>query len=318
LLSISVGAAFAETSDTSNLTSNDVTAANEEKDYAEFFMDKERGWFWYEQLPEEVKEEILEKAQQSKESNKSKPEDEALSPAWFRKNFQRYQDAAVQHPHDIEAMRNYLYLEKFMRDRAEIFAYQRDKAVTSDPFLDESSRRSTASFGMKAMNINASENRKAILEKIGELSGVYYFFSGDDAYSLKQTALVDLLNKRYGFSIVPVRISGDIPKDFPWNNIIDNKGQAESLGIKKIPAIYLFNSNNQKVDMVTQGLYAMDEIEKRLVYSGERLGLISKEEAELVRPKDLYVDTEGRAGALGLPANAPKIFVELYSESIGN
>lgn len=290
---------------------------NESTDYAQFFEDSERGWFWYEQLPKEVKEELLKKALEQQAQSSNKAEEEPLSQAWFRKNFQHYMDVAQTHPYDKEAMRVYLYLEKFMRDRAEIFAYEREKAITADPFLDESSRRSTASFGMKAMNIDANKNRQALLTQMGEKAGIYYFFAGDDSYSEKQTILVKLLEHRYGFHIVPVRIYGEVPESFPWDNILTNQGQAESMGVRKIPSIYLYNQENNSTEMVTQGLYPMDEIEKRLVYAGERISLITKEEASLVRPKDLYLDLEGRAGALGLPANAPKEFINLYTESLG-
>lgn len=287
---------------------------NNDKDYAEFFMDKERGWFWYEHLPEEVKEEILKKAQEGKQP---KPEDEPLSPAWYRKNFQRYLDLAIQHPNDEEAMKNYLYLEKLMRDRAELFAYQRDKAVSNDPFLDQSSRRSIASFGTQAINAEAEGNRKQLLKQIGEKTGVYYFFSGDDTYSEKQTPLVKLLEKRYGFTVIPVIIRGDVPNDFPWEDVVRNEGQAEFMGVKKIPALYLFNNESGTTGMITQGLYALDEVEKRTLYTAERINLLSKEDALLAKPKDLYQHIDGYVGPLGIPENAPKEFLELYKQSLG-
>ncbi|MEZ9922315.1 conjugal transfer protein TraF, partial [Vibrio breoganii] len=119
-------------------------------------------------------------------------------------------------PYDEEAMRNYLYLEKFMRDRATAFAYQRQKTVYEDPFLDSTTQRPTANFGMRTMNIEASKNRAELLRHIGSKAGIYFFYRSDCSFCSQQSPLIAGLQREYEFSIKPVSLDGEKLPESPW------------------------------------------------------------------------------------------------------
>lgn len=298
------------------------TLANETGNDNAYFNDSERGWYWYEQLPKEEKEKFLEKIQTAqpqppKPDTPANEEEVPLSTAWFAKNFTKYAQAAMDNPYDKEAMRTYLYLEKFMRDRAIAFGQERKKAVLAEPFLDHTSTRPIANFGTKTMNIQAANNQNGILDSIGSKSGIYYFYRSNDVFSSQQADLIHLLKKNHGFTILPVSMDGTPPPEILGTEFTLNEGQAESLGIQVIPAMYLYNAENSTIELISQGMQSLTELKERLLYASLRAGLIGEQEFQLTRPSGLYLTTDGYvSGGFPLPENAPETFLKLYNKSL--
>ena len=294
---------------------------------SQFFDDKERGWFWYEQLPEEDKEKVKEiianknptviQPDEKKTVPKTPKEDESLSTAWFKENFQNYMNAAIDNPYDKEAMRNYLYLEKFMTDRAKAFAYQREAAVMAEPFLDATSNRPLANFGMRSMNKQANQNKNLILGELAKHTGIYFFYRSDNIFSLQQAPLIKALEREFGFEVKAVSLDNKPLPDNLWDDFINDNGQAEGLGIKQLPASYLFNPQSNTVELISEGLQSLPQLEKRLLHASLRTGLITEEQLNLTRPSGLFVSPDGEVmGGYPLPGNAPQQFQELYNKAM--
>lgn len=302
-----------------NANAEKQTLSNEAVGENAYFADSERGWYWYEKLPEEEKEKFLEKIQNEPvppESPKSE-EEQPLSTEWFSKNFTKYAQAAMDNPHDTEAMRTYLYLEKFMRDRAMVFGSERKKAVFAEPFLDHTSSRPIANFGTKSMNIEATKNQYTLLDQIGGQTGIYYFYRSEDIFSQQQADLVHLLRKDHGFTIYPISMDGTPPPEILGEKFSVDEGQAEALGIKIVPATYLFNPSTSSVELVSQGMQSLSELKERILYATLRSGLIDEQTFELTRPAGLYLTADGHvSGGYPVPENAPKEFQKLYTESL--
>ncbi len=298
------------------------TLANESGSDNKYFADSEKGWYWYEQLPQDEKEKFLEKLKQEQplptpKPAKTKPEKKPLSSAWFRENFQKYADAAMNNPYDQEAMRTYLYLEKFMRDRAVAFGMERQKAVMAEPFLDQTSSRPIANFGMKTMNVQASQNKHALLEEMGNESGLYFFYRSEDVFSERQAELVAQLQSEFGFTIFPVSMDGTPPPTVLGEAFEVNTTQAQSLGIQVLPATYLFNPNTRAIELVGQGMHSITDLKDRLLFAALRSGLIDEQQYQLTKPSGLYVHPNGYVtSGLQVPENAPQEFQKLYQQSL--
>lgn len=288
-----------------------------------FLLEKEKGWYWYESLPEEEKEkvrkDIIDNAPNviPKKQKNTPPEEQALSTAWFRENLPKYRDAAIDNPYDKEAMRTYLFLEKFMRDRATAFGYERQKAVYAEPFLDATSQRPLANFGMKEMNHQASAQRDQLLKRLGEESGIYFFYLSDCSFCEKQAPLVRGLEREFGFKVRAVSMNGKPMPNGYWPDYLTDQGQAQALGVAQVPATYLFNPKTQSVELIAQGLQSLPDLQKRIIYAAQRSGLITEDEAKTIRATGLYQNTEGFVGGgIPLPADAPKEFIKLYEQSV--
>lgn len=306
---------------------NTTQPSAQEPDIDPFFTDSEKGWFWYEQLPEEEKEKFVEKLLQEQPTlipeQPTKPtpatpnKDKPLSTAWFRENFQKYKDAAMDNPYNQEAMRTYLYLEKFMRDRAVAFGYERQKTVYSDPFLDITSTRPTANFGLRSMNRKANEIREELMAEVGKQSGLFFFYRSDDEFSKQQAPLVKALERDYGFAVKPISMDGKPLNETLWPDYLTDNGQAAALGVQQVPAIYVFNPNNEQFEIVSQGLQSLTELKRRTIAAAERAEIITPERAQLMRGSGLYQTTSGDiSNGFPLPDHAPDLFKQMYFESI--
>lgn len=316
---------------TANAVANDSPAiVQSDTQEHTFYGDKERGWYWYETNPETGEEEMFfQPTPESKpvvvprDPNNSqpsqqakKPEDVPLSQAWFRENFEKYRDYAIENPEDREAMRTYLYLEKYMRDRATKFAYARQEMVYADPYLDATTNRATANFGMKDMNIAATENKQHSLTQLGESTGVFFFYRSDCPFCKRQMPLLKIMEERYGFTIKPISLDGQPLPDSPWEDYLVDSGQARQLGVLKVPAMYLYEPQSQSVELIAQGLQSLPQLETRTVLAAHRVGLMTEEDVKLTRPVGLYPDINGNiTGAVEAPNNAPEEFKELFNKA---
>ncbi|EGR0468619.1 hypothetical protein BC355_17610 [Vibrio cholerae] len=301
---------------------NKQVLSNEVKSENPYYKDSERGWFWYEQLTDEQKEivdaKIIEQMQPSPSTEPFKDEVKPLSNKWFRDNFQNYADAAMNNPHDKEAMRTYLYLEKFMRDRAMAFGIERQKAVMAEPFLDATSTRPIANFGMKTMNIQASQNKDLLISQLAKESGLYFFYRSGDAFVTQQADLLAILRNQHEFTILPVSLDGTPPPEVLGTEfqVDSEQSQAKMLGIQVLPAIYIFNPKTKSVELVSQGLHSLTSLKDRIIYAALRGGIIDDQQFQLTRPTGLYTNPNGYiSGSLEVPIDAPYEFIKLYNES---
>jgi hypothetical protein len=142
-----------------------------------FYARGAEGWFWYAEEPPEPEEPSRRCSNQPIQSPRHRmPGADAgtacgprsglrrrlgptgpapLSAAWLRANLERYRDSAIDDP----SPRNvalYLYLQRLAIDKAERFAEATQRAVWSDPLLDETTRRPLATFAANLVNREAA------------------------------------------------------------------------------------------------------------------------------------------------------------------
>jgi len=231
--------------------------------------------------------------------------------------FENYKNAAIDNPYDKQAMRTYLYLEKFMQDKAIAFGYERQKIVYSDPFLDSTSKRPTANMGLRTMNREASEYRDSLIAEVGSKSGIFFFYRSDCSFCEQQAPLVKALEKEYGFSIRPVSLDGLALKEPLWDDFIVNDNQAETLGVYQVPATYIFNPETNTIELIAQGLQSLPQLKDRIIAASERAGLISTDQANLTHGSGLYQSLDGQYSAgVPFPDDAPEEFKTLYSQFV--
>ncbi len=135
-----------------------------------FYDRKAEGWFWYkEEIPEEEPEPEKPEPQVVAAPPPQQPEPTAPAPAvpqgpavfsaaWFRENLPKYKDEAWNNP-TIENVRTYMYLQRYAMDRSEQFADATELAVVGDPFLDEESRRPSATFASQKLDRWAGQEK---------------------------------------------------------------------------------------------------------------------------------------------------------------
>ncbi len=260
-----------------------------------YFADKQRGWFWYEVLPEPVK-----KAQPEIQANqeKSKPdikppsefqaeiepktqvkpsaEPQPLSSAWLKQNLEHYLNQAIDDPTQ-ENVAAFYYLQRVMMDKAERFTNAARYVVMSDPQLDETARRPVATYAANEANHQASVVAEQALKSIAAQAGILFFFRSDCPYCHAQAPILAMLENAYDFKIYPVSLDGlPMPNGF-FSQFKHDQGQAALLGVEHTPALFLMKPPKQIVPLA-QGALSLEEITGRILLAAKEAGWIDASE----------------------------------------
>lgn len=275
---------------------NSGTATSQAMNKGDFYNRDAEGWFWYID-PERVEDEKPEpekpkpKSDAPKDKKKERDGPPPLSTAWLRVNLDKFRDLAIDNPTQ-ENVAAYFYLQRYAMDKAQAFAEMARMVVTTDPLLDENTRKPIASFGSMTATREAKENSDELVKRIGEKAGIIFFYHSECSYCEIQVPVLNALKNKFNFAITAISLDG---KPMPNGSFPDYKtdtGQAEKLGVMATPAMYLIEPPNKVVNLA-QGVISMSEINSRIVTVGGSMGLVSKEEMETTKSSrsDMLMDT---------------------------
>ena len=257
-----------------------------------FYNRKAEGWFWYDD-PAELEEPlpapeppptpapttVAEKPQAPAPTPAGPP---VFSAAWLRESMPKYLDLATDKP-TVENVRAYMYLQRIMMDKAERFAMATQRTVMGDPFLDESVRRPLASFAIGNLDEKSGRATTALVEKIAQSAGIFFFFRSDCQLCMVQAPLIKNLQDHLGFAVVPVSLDGKNLPESPWPTFKTDNGQAQTLNVQALPATYLASADGQ-FELIGQSAYALPELKDRILLAARRKNWISQDEFNETRP----------------------------------
>lgn len=270
-----------------------------------FYNRKAEGWFWYkEQIPETPK--AIEPPEPAalidiQKQPKKNPATESIkvegpvhfSASWFRENLPKYKDLAWNNP-TVANLRNYLYLQRYALDRSEQFSDAAEMAVVGDPFLDEESRRPSATFASQKLDRWAGLAKNSLVHKIAQHAGIFFFFESNSDTSRIQAPVLKMLAIREGFTIFPISVDGNPLPGALFPNFKTDNGQANKLGAKVFPALYLV-SKDREVEPIAQGVLSLADLKHRIILVARRRGWVSEEEFNKTKP---IINLENNVAAL--------------------
>ncbi len=256
----------------------------------EFYNDKARGWFWYEDPPEEIvpeEEELLPpppplpappKPTESSEKTEGPP---MFSVLWLKEQLPALRQRALDQPTDRN-LRTYLYAQRVMMDKADQFTRTWQRVVATDPFLDENNRFPIATAFQSVALRGREKAKRDVLKWVGKRAGIFYFFKSDCTFCHMQWPILQSISKKYGIPIRLVSIDGgNMPGvDAP---VLKNRGQAQRMEIKVVPALVLAAPPDDFVIM-TQGFLARPTLERRILLAAESAGILTDEMKRLADP----------------------------------
>ena len=260
-----------------------------------FYDRKAEGWFWYQKEPEppEPKEEpkepekppvvIVAPTAEPKAPETAAPAPPApLSSAWLRVNMPKYLSAAIDNP-TVQNVKAYLYLQRVALDKAEQYSIASQMANVGDPYLDETIRRPAASFAVSSVDAKAGLERNQLVTEVGKIAGIFFFFKSDCNLCEMQAPLLKSLEDHEGFSIIPISVDGKNMANSPWPQFKTDNGQAEQLGIQNLPAMFLATPEG-KFAALGQSLFALPDLQQRIVMVARRENWISQDQYNKTRP----------------------------------
>jgi conjugal transfer pilus assembly protein TraF len=310
-----------------------------------YFADKQRGWFWYEVLPESVekkpapepetkptKPEVDKKTESKPNPNQAQaptpvtaepgsksasPIDSAslpLSSAWLRKNMENYLNKAIDEPSQ-ENVAAFYYLQRVMMDKAERFTNAARYVVMSDPQLDETVRRPVATYAANEANHQASVMADKVLKSIASQAGILFFFRSDCPYCHVQAPVLSMLENAYGFKIYPVSLDGRAMPNGLFRQFKLDQGQAALLGVTQTPALFLMKPPKQIVPL-SQGALSLEELTSRVLLAAKKSGWIADSQYQTtqgIRSTPMLLPTTGSINPV--TAQDPALLIQALQQS---
>ena len=253
-----------------------------------FFERGAEGYWWYQDPPpKEEREQPEPPPPPSPPPVAKSPAEPApagpptFSVAWLEAKLPELRRAAIDDP-TPQNLSAYLYAQRVMMDKADNFTRQWQRVVASDPLLDENNRFPIATaFRSVAMRAE-TEGREQALRYVGENAGLFYFFDASCSYCSMQWSVLERLSQRHAIPLRLVSMDGR-PLPHVDAQVLTNQGQAQRMGIERVPAIVLAHPP-ATFSVLSQGFLPIDTLETRILLAAEHIGMLPEEILRLADP----------------------------------
>lgn len=233
-------------------------AATSALEYNSAWQCNDRKFLWYCDYEQEEKK-IEKKLNKEVEEIKEKTAKERL--AEFSKMLEEAKAKAILEPTE-ENLANYIRLQNKAGEMAAKFADQWKRVIWKNPDLDYSIKRPINNAAIDQYNIMRAKAQEETLKKISQKYGIFFFFRSDCPYCHIQARGLKLLEQVYGVEVYPITLDGGGLPEYP-NPKLDN-GIAAKLGVKIVPAVLLYNSTNNEVIPIANGVASTTDIVERI------------------------------------------------------
>ena len=283
----------------------------------------EEGWYWYADAEDEKAPEVVEErpplpatpAPVEAGPEETKPAAAPpFSAAWLRAKLPELRERAIDNP-TRENIQAYLYAQRVMMDKADVFTDRWQQVVTTDPLLDENNRFPFATAFRSPFLQARDRDRAAALRDLAGRAGLFYFFSAKCAFCRQQVQWLERMRADYGFVVKYISIDGSrLPGVV--NSAVD-QGLAKTLKISVVPAIVLAHPPKTYI-VVSQGLLARTALENRIFVAAESEGLIPRGLLLAARPERRgVIGPEDLADGAAQIGDDPKALVDYVRKAIG-
>ena len=257
-----------------------------------FLQDRERGYYWYEQPPPPPPEEELVEEAPPPPAPPPPPEEvvteewqpQVGSTVWLRDAMDEALRYAMDNP-TFENVQRYFLLQHEAMNKAERFAEMAQFVTTGHAILDERARRDGGTIAAMNQGQAARDRLKQTLGRMSETIGLWFFIDATCAECSSTITNLVGMGDDYGFESMVISLDGTGLAGTDLR-VVEDTGQAESLGIKRGGALIMVRPPNFAA-VVARGVMSRVEMENRLIAIAYRQGWVTEAEylaTRTVRP----------------------------------
>lgn len=168
----------------------------------------------------------------------------------------------VRFTHKLEDERNFLALQNYWLQEAQLHGKINQKALLAYPEYDYSVTHPTSNIGIKIQDSLDEEQKTKALKMMAKHQGFIFYYRGNSALDVRQIPILQAFCKEYGFQMIGVSVDGVLADTLPDSRI--DAGEADAMNVHYFPAILLVNPQNKHVTPVAFGLTTQDVLLEHL------------------------------------------------------
>ncbi|ALU46141.1 conjugal transfer protein TraF [Pseudoalteromonas rubra] len=290
-----------------------------------FYDDRFRGWYWFEDpVVEQDSEPEPAPDTSPTQTPPAQPDKEwvALDVTWLREKFPEYRDAAINNP-TRENIARFLYAQRYMLDISSRFSTKAMEFSELETPLHEAKRRPFSTFSLNVFKDETRQALSAVLDKVNARTHLWFFFTADCSYCRKQVPILKELAIRHQVNVLAVSMDGSmLPGLEEFEVVTDTSNVAGRFNVTYTPTILMALNDGSGFTLLGEGLTSLPDIQDRLLLASRMKGVINTQEYELtqgVREINVLTDSEGTMMAdRQLLENDPGYLAELLRQKLAD
>ncbi len=223
----------------------------------EFYNDKYRGWYWFEDPP--VEEDESEQVNASEPDKEASLDDYTYDEIWsmntddFHKLSDDIRKKAVREPSEKNVL-EYAFLQDIARRKAAAFAGTYMLVSQKYPYLGNRDVSPITGPGLKARTVMQKESVEQTLFNNRDNFGMFVFTGEGCGFCDAQVSILEYFQKEYGWAVKYADIDGGT----------QSANLAARHGITQVPSILLVHRESGEAMPVSQGVVSMADLSHRL------------------------------------------------------
>ena len=233
-------------------------------------LERKRGWYWYEDPPEDIDEtedesEVAENTKQLSEGEIALRQLEQQG-----KNWEAAAAQALINP-TAENLAEYMRQTSQVSNQAYSFAQVGQQLIWTDPQFNYAAKggRPTSTQELFGYSEKKNEERGTVLSKIAEKKGLIYYFTSTCPYCKRFSPIIKKFAEQNGITIIPVSLDGVGVPEFPYPK--KNYALGSKLEVEGVPAVFMVDPEQNAVAKVSYGFTSYSGLIDRLMAAYTRM-----------------------------------------------
>jgi len=223
--------------------------------HAEPALTDSLGWHWYNE-PED--EDIPEPAKAVVATATSPSEQKAQ----LQQATKEALDTAILYP-TPQNFKRYMTLQNYWTTKAGEFSQSAKQAMLMYPELDYNLQFSHYNGTVPAQLQADQQKQKAAIAKLTADHGLFFFYRGKEPRDSLLASVVKSFCDEHGLSLIAVSVDGTLSPALPQSR--RDTGQAQKMGIRHFPALFLVNPTDESYQPVAYGFITPDDLSRQFL-----------------------------------------------------
>lgn len=158
----------------------------------------------------------------------------------------------------------YIRYQRAQLDRASLFSDVWQRAIWQDPDLDYTLQRPVSTLGKRQWQDARNTERSAVLARLSERYGLFYFFAQSCAACEVMSPIVQGVANSWRITVRAISTDGGPSRTFPNYSVETNQRARMGLEPKITPAVVLWDAVKSRAVPIGYGVMSADELQDRL------------------------------------------------------